>query len=166
MIAVGKLVGMVSDILNGGYDITFHVNDLPNLDGIDKDTVLTISAKKKRNKRSLDANAYAWVLMSQIGDVLHIPKEDVYLDELAKYGQHAFLMRVEHGTKVDAVGLHYIFLEYNGEHDIYEVFRGSSTYDTKEMADFIDGIVSDAEELGIDTVPRMELERIKEKWHL
>jgi hypothetical protein len=34
------------------------------------------------------------------------------------------------------------------------------------MADFIDGIVQDAKELGIDTVPRVELDKIKGKWRL
>jgi hypothetical protein len=34
------------------------------------------------------------------------------------------------------------------------------------MAAFIDGIVSDCKELGIETVPTMELEKIKRKWHL
>jgi hypothetical protein len=75
-------------------------------------------------------------------------------------------MKVEHGTDINLDGLYHKLLEYDGTNDIYQVFRGSSTYDTKEMSAFIDGIVSDCKELGIETAPTMELEKIKKKWHI
>ena len=165
MIAAGRLVGVVKNILSGGYDVTFHCDELPDTDGI-IDKTLTIEAKVKRNRRSIDANNYAWLLMGRIADETNRTKEEVYTDALRDYGQHAFLMRVEHNAVVDAVGLYYSFLEYDGQYDIYEVFRGSSTYDTKEMSVFIDGIVSDAKTLGIDTVPVAELDKIKRKWRI
>lgn len=161
---IGKLIDASRDILSGQFKITFSTAELPELP--DKETVLRVIAKKNRHKRSLDANAYAWLMISQIGDILHIPKEEVYVKELIKYGQHAFLFRVEHGANIDLDGVYANFIEYDGRFDIYEAFRGSSTYDTKEMADFIDGIVQDAKELGIDTVPRVELDKIKGKWRL
>ena len=39
---------------------------------------LSLEIKKYRRKRSLDANAYAWVLMSKLAEVLHTSKEEVY----------------------------------------------------------------------------------------
>ena len=42
----------------------------------------------------------------------------------------------------------------------YLVIRGSSTYDTAEMATLIDGAVSEAKELGIETLPPEELARM------
>ena len=161
---IGRLIDASRDVLGGEYKITFSTSDLPDLP--QKDETLRVVAKKNRNRRSLDANAYAWLLISKIGDVLHATKEDVYVQELVKYGQHAFLFRVEHGAKVDLDGVYATFIEYDGRFDIYEAFRGSSTYDTREMADFIDGIVQDAKELGIDTVPHVELEKIMEKWRI
>lgn len=161
---IGNLVGASKDVLNGGYVLTFNTPELPELP--DKETILRVDAKKYRQRRSLDANAYAWMLMSKIADLTHRSKEEVYVDALKNYGQHAFLFRVEHNTKVALDGVYVKYLEYDGTHDIYEAFRGSSTYDTKEMSDFIEGIVQDAKELGIDTVPRVELEKIKEKWHI
>jgi hypothetical protein len=39
----------------------------------------------------------------------------------------------------------------------YRLIIGSSEYDTKQMAQFIDGIVSEAKELGIETLTPAEL---------
>ena len=161
---IGRLDDVSKDVLSGDFKITFTTSELPELPAKDKN--LKVKATEYRQKRSLDANGYAWVLMSKIGDVLHTTKENVYVNMLIRYGQHAFLMRVEHGTKIDIDGIYTTFLEYDGAFDIYEVFRGSSTYDTKEMSYFIEGIVAEAKDLGIDTVPRVELEKIKEKWRL
>ena len=46
----------------------------------------------------------------------------------------------------------------------YKIFRGSSTYDTKEMSLLIDGTVSECKEQGIETLPPEELERMLAKW--
>ena len=169
----GKMCAVEKEILSGGYKIAFTTPELPELEGLTKDKLLEVKVKVKRHRRSLDANAYAWVLINQIAKVLGSSDQEVYLNAIKNYGQIAFPMRVPHGTEVapdnggkDAMKLYFFFYEYNGKDDCYLVYRGSSTYDTKEMSDFIDGVVQDAKELGIDTVPRSELEKIKEKWHL
>ena len=36
--------------------------------------------KEHRDKRSLDANKYAWALLSQLADVLNTTKEELYPD--------------------------------------------------------------------------------------
>ena len=46
----------------------------------------------------------------------------------------------------------------------YKVFKGTSEYNTAEMAVFIDGVISEADELGIDTLPPNEVEKIKSLW--
>ena len=46
----------------------------------------------------------------------------------------------------------------------YKIFKGSSEYDTREMAILIDGIVSEAKEMGIETLPPDEVEKIKSMW--
>ena len=43
-------------------------------------------------------------------------------------------------------------------------FYGSSGYDTKQMSVLIDGLVADAQELGIETMTPAELERLKVMW--
>src|SRR5574344_63666 len=66
----------------------------PLLSFLEKLRGFDISAElsKWTKKRSLDANAYAWVLMTKIADALTaskatVTKDDVYLDMLKCYGQ-------------------------------------------------------------------------------
>lgn len=40
------------------------------------------------------------------------------------------------------------------------MLRGSSTYDTDEMSKLINGLVSECQEMGIETLPPQELERM------
>ena len=44
------------------------------------------------------------------------------------------------------------------------MFKGTSEYNTAEMAIFIDGVISEADELGIDTLPPDEVKKIKSLW--
>ena len=45
---------------------------------LDKDTIYDIKIDKHRNKRSLDANNYAWHLITEIANVMRLSKEEVY----------------------------------------------------------------------------------------
>jgi hypothetical protein len=49
---------------------------------------------------------------------------------------------------------------------VYIVMKGSHTYDTKQMSVLIDGTVGEAKDLGIETLPPHELERMKSQWNL
>lgn len=174
----GRVSRIDRDILSGDYLITFSTSDLPNrVQDISRDDYLSVKAVKKRNRRSLDSNAYAWALISQIADIIRSSKEDVYCQMLQRYGQpqldedgQAVILTVlskvdvlKYGLYAKRVGSGII----NGkDYTSYMILRGSSTYDTREMSIFIDGVVSDAKELGIDTIPKIELEKMKAKWHL
>lgn len=43
--------------------------------------------KEYKEKRSLNANNYAWKLMTEIANVLRMSKEEVYIEMLKAYGQ-------------------------------------------------------------------------------
>ncbi len=45
-----------------------------------------VSIKKYRPKRSLDANAYAWVLMDKLAEAMGITKVEVYRGAIRKIG--------------------------------------------------------------------------------
>lgn len=59
---------------------------------------------------------------------------------------------------------HWQLIKDNGAFKAYAMIKGSSQYDTKEMSHFIDGIVSEAKELDIETLTPMELEQMKVGW--
>ena len=60
---------------------------LPLIFRLDKDTIYDVKINKHREKRSLNANAYLWKLVTEIGNVLNKSKEEVYLQMLIDYGQ-------------------------------------------------------------------------------
>ena len=131
----------------------------------DRDKVWEI--KEYHPKRSLNANSYAWVLISKIADALRANKDDIYLKMLEDYGQ-SLLIPVEVGKQPDGFFKYFRFITtspINGKNaDWYKVSKGSSNFDSREMAIFIDGIVSEAHDLEIETIPPRELMRLKEMW--
>lgn len=124
--------------------------------------------KEHREKRSLNANAYAWLLIGRIADVMRISKDECYIQMLKAYGQGQI---VSVRSDINVIGYFKYYEEcgrskLNGkEFTHYKLFKGSSEYDTKEMAILIDGIVQEAENLGIQTLPAHELEQMKGAWH-
>ena len=118
-------------------------------------------------KRSLNSNSYCWALIGKIADALRASKEEIYIQMLEDYGQ-SLLIPLEEGKKPDGFFKYYKFItksELNGKKaDWYKVFKGSSNYDTKEMAVLIDGIIYEAQELGIETIPPDEVEKLKRMW--
>lgn len=123
--------------------------------------------KEYKEKRSLNANAYAWCLLTKIADVVRADKEEVYLTMLKRYGQSE-LVSVLSDINVEGFFKYYEVAGtsmLNGkEFTHYKVFKGSSEYDTREMSILIDGIVSEAKLLDIETLPPHEIQRLKDLW--
>ncbi len=170
----GKVSGLTQDYETGKYVVSFAVGDrnefLPGYDSIKDADILDIRVVKHRRKRSLDANAYAWVLMGKIASALRTSKEEVYEEMLRRYG---VLYEDEDGyiaitlkASVDIMKLegHWQLVLDNGASRTYAMVKGSSQYDTREMSQFIDGVVYEAKGLGIETLSPRELEHMKLGW--
>lgn len=133
----------------------------------DQDKNKKFEIKEYHKKRSLNANAYAWALIGKIADVLRNSKDEIYLEMLKKYGQSEIVSVL---SDINVTGYFKYFEEIatvklqgkNFTH--YKVFKGTSEYNTAEMAVFIDGVISEADELGIDTLPPDEVKKIKSLW--
>ena len=130
---------------------------------------LDVEIKVYRNKRSTDANAYMWVLLSKIADVLHTDKDEVYLQMLERYG--VFTHIVVKPNVVDRVKAEWRTVRELGEVTIngqtgiqLQCYFGSSTYNTKEMSVLVDGVVSECKELEIETMTPDELASLKSEW--
>ena len=128
---------------------------------------LSFKIDKYREKRSLNANNYAWKLLTEIANVTRESKEKVYLDMLKEYGQSEIISVLAHIP----IGEYVKYCEEAGESTLngklfkhYRVYKGSSEFDTREMSIFIDGIVSEAQELGIETKTPDEIARLKSLW--
>lgn len=55
---------------------------------LDQDKNKQYEVKVYKPKRSLDSNAYAWVLLGKLQDKLHIPKEEIYRDLIRNIGSY------------------------------------------------------------------------------
>lgn len=167
----GQIKSINKDITTNQINITFAANEniLAEYEKIKDCEKLRIKAVKYRNKRSLDANAYFWVLLQKMAEVLHTDKWSLYLQMLRRYGQFTYIVVKPHAVEgvkkqwreSEEVGE----IEVNGEKAVQMLcYYGSSTYDTREMTILIDGVVSECEELEIETITPEELRQMKERW--
>lgn len=139
-----------------------------------RDKEIDVEIKRHRNKRSLDANAYAWVLIGKIAEKVQQKPVDVYRQLVREIGGNYEIVPIRN----DAVEKWMRNWEINGIGWICEVlseskladytnmicFYGSSTYDTVQMGALIDSAIEDAKELGIEYLPPHEIERMLSKW--
>lgn len=175
----GKLKDVSVDWKTGQYNISFTVNEKPHesINELAACEKLRIDFRKFRKKRSLDANAYYWVLITKIAGKLGTSNTEIHNEMLCKYGQvetiDGSVMTLILDDEILWQKLEALHLKPtsrtrildNGKlYRVYFVMRGSSTYDSGEMSRLIDGVVSEAKELGIETLPPEELRRMVETW--
>lgn len=171
MECTGKLKSVSKNWISRKWEVTFEINEdiTASIDKI-RDKLLNLTAKIHREKRSLDANAYAWVLMQKIAEAIHTDKWSVYLMMLERYSPVSthIIVRPEAVERVKGEWRTVKVLgpiQVNGSSGIQlQCYFGSSTFDSKEMASFIDGIVSECKEMGIETLPPDEIERMRREW--
>lgn len=167
----GKIVGANIDFKTNKPQLTLEVNERNDFEMLvdemrDKDK-LSIEVKPYREKRSLNANAYAWLLIGKIADILRASKDEIYLNLLKRYGQSELISVLSHVPIANYVK----YYEEAGESKLngkdfthYRVYKGSSEFDSREMSIFIDGVVSEAKELGIQTETPNQLAEMKSRW--
>ena len=166
----GNLVTLNFDYETNKANITFCVNQKDSVkrcwDEL-RDKNISIQVDEYKEKRSLNANNYAWALLSKIGNVMRLSKEDVYLKMLKEYGQSEMISVKAHIPISDYIK----YCEEAGESTLngtvfkhYKVYKGSSEFTKSEMAIFLDGVVSQAQELDIDTRTPDEIARLKDLW--
>lgn len=119
--------------------------------------------KEYKDKRSLNSNAYAWKLITELGNILRKSKEEVYLQMLKDYGQSEVVSML---SSINPEGYFKYYEKFgtgvvNGkEFTHYKIFKGSSEYDRREMSILIDGIVQDCRAVGIQTLEDKEIEEL------
>lgn len=120
--------------------------------------------KEKKAKRTLTQNAYYWVLLHELAKALKIDNDTAHKMMLERYGVYE-VISVLNG--IDLTGYFKYFEEIdsgtvNGKQFThYKIFKGSSQMDSKEFAVLLDGLISDCEELGIPTLTREEIAKLK-----
>ena len=176
MKATGKYKRASIDFESGGVEITLSFPNAAVVDSVKKygDKLLNVEIKPFRNARSLEANAYMWELIGQIAGALVNDSDTIYENMLRDYGsfvtipiwktelenekrKHRLCVELDETVLTDKKGNEQTFVWC-------KCYRGSSEYDTAEMARLIDGVVSAAQELEIDTRTSKEIEAMKQAW--
>jgi len=133
---------------------------------------LNIEIKKYRARRSLDANAYMWVLLGKLQDITDIPKELIYRDLIKHIGSYEVIPikdeAVEKFTEAwNKNGLGWVTDTTKSKLEGFTnviAYYGSSTYDKKEMSRLINLVVQECEQLGIETKSDAEIKSLLESW--
>lgn len=170
----GKLAATSIDYRTGKLKLEFIVNNqVDSLEEIENVELLDIEAKKHRNKRSLDANAYCWVLLGKLAEKMNIKAVDIYKMEIKDIGVYEVLpiknAAVEKFIEVwqkNGIGWPCEIIgksKLDGYTNV-KAFYGSSTYDSKQMCRLIDSIVEDCKMQGIPTDTPEQIAKYKEAW--
>lgn len=128
---------------------------------------------KEYRPRSLDANAYFWVLCDKLAEKTRISKDRIYRNLIKEIGGNSETVCVQNNA-VDKLcegwghnGLGW--LTDTSESKIegctnVTLYYGSSSYDTAQMSRLIDLTVQECREQEIETMTPEELSRLKEDW--
>ena len=130
--------------------------------------------KEHRKKRSLDANAYAWVLIGKLADVMRVPPEIVYINAIQNIGGNYEVIPIRDEAvdkfievwKKNGLGWPCVDMgrsKIPGYRNI-RAYYGSSTYDTRQMSVLIDSLIQDCKALDIETLSEEKLSAMMGGW--
>ena len=139
-----------------------------------KDKLYDLAIKEHREKRSLDANAYAWVLIHKIAKAVHSTPLEVYQEAVVTVGDNYTPMCVREQDKDRLIrswesrGDGWQCID-RGESSVAGcrtifAYYGSSVFDTGQMSRLIDGLLQDCRAMGIETKPEEEIASLLGAW--
>jgi hypothetical protein len=172
----GKFKTASMDVVNNKSVVEFEVEGC-NLTALSQELQqmgeLSIDIKRHRNKRSLDANAYFWVLVDKLSEVTGYKKTEIYRNAIKDIGGVSDVVCIQDkavshlceawckgslGRQVDITSS-----KVEGCQNVI-LYYGSSEYDTKQMSMLIDSIVQDCKAVGVETMTPDELAKLKAAW--
>lgn len=174
----GKITG-VSFSWSGNPLITFELNERKNaldmVDALSCHEKLTVNVAQHKEKRSLDANKYFHLLVNKIAAKVKSSDDEVKRNLVCRYGP---LARDENGELIGAmipvgqdISSFYPYTRcykteiYGGkECNCYLFYKRTRDMDKSEFSRLIDGTVSEAMELGIETKSREEIDSLLNSW--
>lgn len=139
---------------------------------LEQDKEQLFEIKEHRVKRSLNANAYAWTLIGKIAEEVGNTKEEVYREYIKNKGIFQVITMNNKAVSTfkkiwEERGLGWLCetseTKIEGLTDVI-AYYGTSSYNTKQMAHFIDYVVQEAKELEIETLTPVEIQRLKDLW--
>lgn len=155
--------------------LLIDTKQLDIVEELKNDEKLNISLKKYRKHRSLNANSYFWKLLQELCELAEIDTVEEYKRRIKELGIFRQFKIEKDNIKTfekmwTAQGIAW-FCEiadttYIGdtEFKIINAYYGSSSYNSKQMARLIDGVVQDCKVYGIETKPKNEIDSLLRSW--
>ena len=155
--------------------VVLDTNEISIVEQLKNENKLNIEMKKWYKKRSLDANAYCWVICELIAKELSkdgiTTKEEIYKDAILQVGTfEPFIVQektFENFKRIwEKQGLGFLVQEVSRKDKCVKVncYYGSSTYDSKEMSLLIEILVQLAKSLNIETKSKAEIDSLLKEW--
>lgn len=138
-----------------------------------EEKTLDLELKIHKEKRSLNANAYMWKLLSLASEELKVNNEELYKRYVKEYGIYKDIVIEEKGIKTVAEawrrnGIAWFseVLDFaqNADFKTLRMYYGTSVYNTKQMTRILNAVVEDCQELGIKTKEDIEIENMLKEW--
>ena len=120
--------------------VPIPLSEEAEINKIDPEKQYVVEVKQKRKDRSLIANAALWVLLGEMAAKLRTSKDELYMEMLSRYG-----VFTQTGIQL-------------------QCYFGSSTYDTQEFTRLLDGVISEARELGITLISDADRALMLAEW--
>lgn len=174
----GRLSSIAISYATGKPLLTLEVNEdkstlLQMYDELKTAERLTIKIGKFKKRRSLDANAYCWVLISKLAEKLNVPKTDIYRSAIKEIGGNCDTVCIQDkavqslcdGWQRNGIGwLTDTFpSKIEGCTNVI-LYYGSSTYDSAQMNRLVSVIQYECILQGIETKSEEEVNSLLSAW--
>lgn len=177
MKTVAKIVGANINFKTNKPVLMLEINSLSDfksmVDEFNGKEKLSLEVKEYRERRSLDANAYFFVLADKLAEKLNTTKEEIYRNAIKQIGgvsetvcvKNQAVERLCEGWCQNGIGWQTDTFPSKIEGCTNVIlYYGSSTYDTAQMSRLIDHIVQDCKAVGIETRSPDEIASILAMW--
>lgn len=151
-----------------------------NAKKINPDKMYNIEIKAATEQRSLTANGYFWILTDKLAKKITIPKGDMYIKLVKRYGKfHQVIVKdealtefiktwdhantsVEHTDTLCEVTNH--FRSKGVLYHELDCYEGTSDYNKQEFSKVLEGTISECELIGISTMTPSEVENLMKNY--
>ena len=173
----GRIAGAQIDFKSGKPLLTLEINErhdfellVDELKDCDK---LSVEVKQFRKRRSLDANAYCWVLLDKLSEKLNKSKVEIYREYVRDIGgnnevvcvKNNALDRLCRGWERNGIGWQTETFPSKIEGCTNVIlYVGSSEYDSAQMNRLLDLVIADCREQGIPTETPEQIALMVARW--
>lgn len=146
--------------------------DSAEIDDLIKREKVSIEIKPYHKPRSLNANAYAWVLIDKLAEKLNLSPEKVYRETIRNIGGVCEIVKCNRNAveklkstwSSHGIGWQVDTVDSGDDWVICFMYYGSSVYTTAQMTRLIDTLVQECKDQDIDVMSEEERSLLLEQW--